>query len=83
MDVLRARAADPVGVYVTLSASQLRVEIGRQIRTEGGLCAWCDARGLSYSSVSLAVNGRRDVSEAVANAAGFLREISYRSLTND
>jgi hypothetical protein len=72
-----------VGVYVTLSASQLRLEIARQIRTEGGLCAWCDARGLSYSSVSLAVNGRRDVSEAVANAAGFLREISYRSLTND
>lgn len=43
----------------------------------GGQQAWARAHGFSPQYVCDVLRGRRDVSEAMANALGFLREVRF------
>lgn len=46
----------------------------------GGQQAWARRAGFSPQYVCDVLKGRRDVSEAMANALGFLREVRFRPL---
>lgn len=46
----------------------------------GGQQAWARRFGFSPQYVCDVLKGRRDVSEAVANALGFVREVRFRKL---
>lgn len=45
--------------------------------TAGTQAAWAAKHGFSPAYVSDVLNGRRDMSEALANALGFLREVRF------
>jgi hypothetical protein len=47
----------------------------------GGVRAWARAKEFSPGTVFDVLSGRRDVSEAVANALGFVREVRFRPLS--
>lgn len=47
----------------------------------GGQQAWATAHGFSPQYVCDVLKGRRDVSEAMANALGFLKEIRFVPFT--
>ena len=55
----------------------LRSECGRA----GGQQAWARRKGFSPQYVNDVLRGRRDVSEAMANALGFVREVRFRPLS--
>jgi hypothetical protein len=55
----------------------LRLECERA----GSVGAWARARGFSPGTVFDVLSGRRDVSEAIANALGFAREVRFRPLS--
>lgn len=65
---------------MTLTQREMRVELQRQIDASGGIMIWCRARGITHASVSFMLSGKRPVSEAVANAAGFLMEPTFRKI---
>jgi DNA-binding transcriptional regulator YdaS (Cro superfamily) len=46
----------------------------------GGQQAWARGKGFSPQYVNDVLRGRRDVSEAMANALGFVREVRFRPL---
>jgi hypothetical protein len=47
----------------------------------GGQRAWARSKGFSEQIVCDVLRGRRDVSEAMANALGFVREVRFRPLS--
>jgi hypothetical protein len=47
----------------------------------GGQQAWARSKGFSPQYVCDVLRGRRDVSEAMANALGFVREVRFRPLS--
>ena len=47
----------------------------------GGQLAWARRVGFSPQYVNDVLRGRRDVSEAMANALGFVREVRFRPLS--
>lgn len=51
----------------------LVVELVRQCRAMGGQAAWARARGIPASTVSETLSGKREMSEAIINALGFVR----------
>lgn len=55
------------------------------LRTEcvraGGVRAWARRKGFSAGTVCDVLSGRRDMSEAMANALGFVREVRFRPLS--
>lgn len=55
------------------------------LRTEcdraGGVRAWARGKDFSPGTVCDVLAGRRDVSEAMANALGFIREVRFRPLS--
>lgn len=55
----------------------LRTECARA----GGVRAWARRMGFSPGTVGDVLAGRRDVSEAMANALGFVREVRFRPLS--
>jgi hypothetical protein len=63
-----------------LTAAQMRRELENQVRAAGGKMAWCRRHELSHTPVSLMLGGKRPVSEAVANALGFICETRFRSM---
>lgn len=57
---------------------EMRAELTRAVHLAGGVKAFCRSRGLeSHATVSLAMSGKREVSEAVANCCGFFRETTF------
>lgn len=67
---MRPRAA-PMADLVT-EADVLRA-VSRQCELAGGQAAWAGLRGVSRTQLCEALSGRRGVTEAIANAAGFVR----------
>jgi hypothetical protein len=58
---------------IPLTAAQLRAELSRACEMAGGQSAWARLRGVSVSQVSEALSGRRDLSESMVNALGYMR----------
>lgn len=64
-----------------LRMEEMREELRRQIAEAGGVNEFCRQRHIEHhASVSLAISGKRQVTEAVANAAGFVSETVFRRL---
>lgn len=63
-----------------LTQVQMRGELERQVNDAGGLMVFCRMRGLSHAPVSLMLSGHRPVSEAVANACGFVVETVFKRI---
>ena len=61
-----------------MDQSGLVAELSRQCDMAGGQSAWAQKRGIPRSQVCEALNGRRAVSEAMANAMGFVQVAAYR-----
>lgn len=51
--------------------------LSQQCELAGGQSTWADVHGVSRSSLCEALSGRRQLSEAIANAAGFVRVTRY------
>ena len=49
----------------------------------GSQQAWARQAGLSASYVSDVLSGRRDVSEAIANALGYVRRVAFHTMARD
>jgi len=62
---------------IPLTASDLRAELSHQCEKAGGQSAWARLRGVSASQVSEALSGRRDLSESMINALGYMRVTRY------
>lgn len=57
---------------------EMRAELLRQVSVAGGVNAFCRARGIeSHTAVSLAIAGHRNVTEALANAIGYIAETTF------
>lgn len=69
---------------MTLTETEMRAELGRQVKAAGGVVAFARKADLPHASVSLQIRGERAVSDAAANACGFLGcvEKTFRSLRN-
>lgn len=65
---------------MSIGAREMRDELARQIGAAGGLRPWCRAKGISHAPVALMISGQRQISEAVANACGFICETTYKPL---
>jgi hypothetical protein len=52
-------------------------ELRRACQDAGSQRAWAKAHGYSDAYVSDVLNGRRDISEQLANALGLLRTVTY------
>lgn len=61
-------------------ASDMRAELIRQVSEAGSASKWARNHGISQTSLSLQMTGRRPVSEEVANVCGFVVEPSYRRM---
>lgn len=63
---------------IGMSMSDMRSELRRHIQKEGGIKAFCRANGFeSHAPVSLALAGKREISEALANSLGFFRQTYF------
>ena len=64
-----------------MPAGKMRAELERQVAEAGGVRAFCRRKGIeSHAAVSLALSGKRDVSESIANARGYLKISVYRKM---
>ncbi len=57
-------------------ADVLRV-LSQRCELAGGQAAWAAERGIARSALCETLAGKRGLSEAIANAAGFVRVIRY------
>jgi hypothetical protein len=64
----------------TLHNGEVRALLILAVKASGGVMKWAKAVGMSHTPVSLMVQGKRAVSEPVANALGFLCETRYRRI---
>jgi hypothetical protein len=55
----------------TISRDEMRAELARRVDEAGGVRAFSRKHSLSHSSVSMAINRARPVTEELANACGF------------
>lgn len=61
-----------------LRMEEMRDELRRQVAALGGVNEFCRQRHIdSHAPVSLAMSGKRDVTEAVANACGFSSRLCF------
>lgn len=58
-------------------------EIHRQIAASGGRKAWGARHGIPASVISEVLAGKRDVPDAMANAAGFVSLTLYRRISQN
>lgn len=63
-----------------LTQDEMRAELKRQVDAAGGLMVWCRVHGFTHPSVSAAIRGERDVSESMANACGFLAQMTFKPM---
>ena len=66
---------------MSLNNHAMRAELRRQVDAAGGVMAWAKLKGISHPPVSYALSGARPVTEAIANAAGFLVETTYKKVS--
>ena len=66
---------------MNINQRDMRTELRRQVDEAGGVMAWSRSKGLNHAPVSWALSGNRPVTEAVANAAGFLVETTYKKVS--
>ena len=65
----------------TITMAAMRDELKRHVLAAGGARKWCLKVGIpSHGSVAQAVSGTRDVSEAMANACGYIIETTFRKV---
>lgn len=62
---------------VAMTGRELRAELSRQCDMSGSQTAWARLRGVAVSQVSEAISGKRDLSESIINAMGFMRVVRY------
>jgi hypothetical protein len=62
---------------MAMSAQDLRDELAQQVEMAGGQVAWGRLRGVAVSQVCETLSGRREASESIINAMGFLRVVRY------
>ncbi len=63
-----------------VTLANLRVELRCRCEAAGGQSAWARRTGFSASYVSDLLTDRREPSEAIANALGFVREVTFRKI---
>ena len=51
--------------------------LSQRCELAGGQAAWAASHGVARSALNEALSGRRGLSEAIANAAGFVRVVRY------
>jgi hypothetical protein len=68
-----------VGAVTRNAATQgdLLAILRSECAAAGGQSAWAASKGFSPQYVCDVLKGRRDISEAMANALGFLREVRF------
>jgi len=64
----------------TLNNDEMKELLILAVNKAGGVTKWAKAKGMSHTPVSLMVQGKRPISEPVANALGFLCETRYRRI---
>lgn len=62
---------------IAMSGADLRAELARQVEMAGGQVAWGRLRGVAVSQVCETLSGRREPSESIINAMGFMRVTRY------
>lgn len=60
-----------------ITAPELHRILAQSCRDAGGQAAWARRRGFSAAYVSDLVNGKREVTEAVANSLGYVRQVRF------
>lgn len=68
---------------MVITQNDLRAELQAAVTRSGGVMAFSRAKGLAPTSVSRALNGQRPVSEALANALGYIVETTYRRIGSE
>lgn len=64
-----------------LRTQEIRAELERQVKAVGGVIEFCKIKGIdSHAPVSLALAGKRPVTEGIAIKMGFVPETMYRKL---
>lgn len=59
---------------------QMRDILFAKVAEVGGMVAFANIHGIAVSTVSEVVNGKRDVTEALANVCGFMRVAAFRQI---
>ena len=62
-----------------IAAQALLAILRREIERAGGVRAFSRKVGINQSTVSQSANGLIPIPEAIANAVGFLRIVTFRS----
>lgn len=62
---------------IAMTGQDLRAELARQVEMAGGQVAWGKLRGVTVSQVCETLSGRREASESIINAMGFMRVTRY------
>lgn len=65
---------------LAMSAADLRAELARQVDLAGGQKRWAEAKGIAVSQVCETLSGRREPTEGIINAMGFMRVTRYLRL---
>lgn len=52
-------------------------DLSQQCELAGGQASWAQIHGVPRSALCEALSGRRNVTEAIANAAGFVRMVRF------
>jgi hypothetical protein len=65
---------------IAMSGRDLRAELARQVEMAGGQQAWARLRGVAVSQVCETLSGKREPSEGIINAMGYLRVTRYLPL---
>lgn len=71
----------PLSSVTALGFSALRKIFFMEVEKAGGQSAWARAHGLHRSNVNEMLSGKRDLSEAVINALGFVVKPLYIPVT--
>ncbi len=58
-------------------------ELKHQCRKSGSQRVWAREHGISEQHLSDVLNGRRDISEDIANACGFMRVVTYQRIIQE
>lgn len=68
-------------MQTNLRNKEMREELARQVQAAGGVMAFARKHDITHPPISWALSGHRAVTEAIANACGFIAETTYRKAT--
>lgn len=67
----------------SVTTTQVRTELRQAVANAGGARAFARKHGFkSHAGLSLMINGDRPISEAAANACGYIAEMTFRRIVN-